>query len=187
MSKPSRLITREMIADLKAGDEQALKAIFEQLQPGVYRFLWLKLNSVEIAEDLVQETFLRLWQTRTRLHLEGSLEAFVYRIAANLARDEARKREPRGENERLAEVFPANESAESLAETNQLKTIIESIVAKLAEAPRTAFVLSRYQGLSHKEIAEVMDISVKTVEKHVGRALLEIKKGLKRFGIKPLG
>ncbi len=177
-------ITEKDVAALRAGDTAALERIFIALQPRVFRFLWVRTRSLEMSEDLVQETFLRLWDGRDRLRPTDRLETYVFRTASNLLTDTLR-RDERHRELQAANVKPevsATTSSDS-AESKRLAQIVDHIVATLPDASRTAFALSRYEELTHKEIAEVMDISVKTVEKHISKALQVLKTELEKFDV----
>jgi len=177
-------ITDEHIAALRNGDRETLRWLFVQFQPRLYRFLWLKTKSVEASEDIVQETFLKLWTGRKELKSGTNLEIFLFRIASNLATDLLRKDERHRELEAgHSPPDDALQESEGVAEYNQLLEIIDKIVSNLPEAQRSAFLLSRYENLSHKEIAEVMNISIKTVEKHISKALQALKNKLEAFDI----
>lgn len=183
MAESSVQITKKHIQALRAGDQNVLHWIFTTLQPRIYRFFYFKLNSVEIAEDLVQETFLRLWEARTRLKTDTNLETYIFRIATNLATDQLRRMERNMEVQTEKELAAPGLDSGGDAELAQLQKIISKIVLSLPDGSRTAFILSRQENLSHKQIAEIMDISVKTVEKHIGRALQILKERLEKFDI----
>lgn len=185
MPKPKLELSSEQLAALQAGDTAVFKLLFEEFQPRLYRFLWLKLRAVEQAEDLVQESFLRFWKTRSQLRPGGNIEIYLFRIASNLATDVLRK--PKRENHRLdleVESLRAAPAADQVVESKQLADIIAAQVASLPERPRTAFILSRYENLSHAEIAKIMGISVKTVEKHIGKALRLLREKLVELGVR---
>lgn len=166
---------------LHNGDRQVFKLIFEAFQPRLYRFLYLKVRNTAQAEDLVQETFFRFWQARTQLRSESGLEVYLFRIAANLTTDFFRRAKlPTTPLATEALTLPSPQTAESSHEYEQLAQTIAAVVASLPEGPRTAFSLSRYEGLSYAEIAEVMGLSVKTVEKHLGKALHVLRERLGR-------
>jgi RNA polymerase sigma-70 factor (ECF subfamily) len=170
------------------GDEEVFRELFHEFQPRLYRFLWLRLKSVEAAEDLAQECFLRLWNARTRLQLGGRLDIYLFRIASNLATDYHRSAKHRHDTLTEDNSPPISDSSENAAEYNQLAAIVDKTISQLPPAPRTAFILSRYENLSHKEIAEIMGISFKTVEKHVGKALKVLKDALfklDKFNLSP--
>jgi RNA polymerase sigma-70 factor (ECF subfamily) len=172
-------LTPEQIQALRGGDREVFRRLYFEFQPRLYRFLWLKLRSVERAEDLAQETFLRLWETRERLRADGNLEIYLFRIAGNLATDALRAQQRRPPTTPL-ETTPLFDSrtAEGAIEYQELARRIEALVSQLPEGPKTAFLLSRYEELSHAEIGAIMGLSVKTVEKHIGKALQTLRAGL---------
>ncbi|KAA0229807.1 RNA polymerase sigma-70 factor [candidate division KSB1 bacterium] len=185
MPKPKLELSSEQLAALQAGDTAVFKQLFEEFQPRLYRFLWLKLRMVEQEEDLVQETFLRFWNARSQLRPGGNIEIYLFRIASNLATDVLRR--PKRENNRLeleTQSHPAALAADQAIESEQLADMISEFVTAMPEGPRTAFILSRYENLSHAEIAEIMGISVKTVEKHIGKALRLLREKLVELGVR---
>lgn len=183
MPSPKFTLTLEQLHALHAGDRQVFKLIFDEFQPRLYRFLWLKLRHVQHAEDLVQETFFRLWKARGQLRTETRLEIYLFRIAANLATDFFRRAHPPSTTlEAVALTLPAPNALEITLEHQQLVHAVAEILATLPDGPRTAFALSRYEDLTYAEIAEVMGLSIKTVEKHLGKALLLVREGLKERG-----
>lgn len=183
MPSPKFTLTPEQLHALHAGDRRVFKTIFDEFQPRLYRFLWLKLRDVQHAEDLVQETFFRLWKARDHLRAETSLEIYLFRIAANLTTDFFRRAKLNTASlESVALTLPAPNTLETTMAHEQLAHAVAEILATLPDGPRTAFVLSRYENLSYAEIAEVMDLSLKTVEKHLGNALLRLRQQLRQMG-----
>lgn len=177
-------LNKDQIEALRQGDLELLHEIFVELQPRIHRFVWLRSRSEQLAEDVVQETFLRFWDSRTKLKTGTNIETFLFRIASNLTTDQLRKNERHNElNLENACAVTASASTDEIAEYNQLVEIIDSIISSLPDAPRTAFTLSRYEALQHKEIAEVMGISIKTVEKHISKALQTLRDELQQFDI----
>lgn len=183
MKNPAYKFSRQDINLLRAGNEAAFEALFMAYQPRLFRFIWLRLHSIEAAEDLVQETFFRLWKTRDRLKPYKNLEIYLFRIASNLTIDYMRKvrRKP------LVLEAPDTLSSASTPETtffaNQTSELITRTTMKLPERQRDAFVLSRFEGFSHAQIAKIMGISTKTVEKHIGSALKTLRRELQSSGI----
>ena len=183
MSPTKLKLSSQQLQALNSGDESVFKLLFLNYQPRLYRFFWLKIRSVELAEDLVQETFLRIWKTKNRIKNDDNLDIYIFRIASNLSIDVFRKKQ------RTKEFVPIdydqlldNDQTEDLAQANQLSQFIDKILTKLPENPRTSFLLSRNEGFSHVQIAEIMNISVKTVEKHIGKALNILRKELRKLG-----
>lgn len=186
MPRKTFQLTAEQVQALRAGDKQVFRQLFLEFQPRLYRFLWLKLRSVELAEDLVQETFLRLWQTRQRLQADRHIEIYLFRIASNLAIDTLRqqKRRPlRAALENAPLLDP--QTSEGAAEYHELTHLIDGVIANLPDGPKTAFILHRYEGLSHAEISAILGISVKTVEKHISKALRVLREALTKLDLLP--
>jgi len=179
-------LTPEQIQALRDGDKEIFRRLYFEFQPRLHRFLWLKLRSVERAEDLAQETFLRLWEKREQLRADGNLEIYLFRIASNLATDavRARKRRPSTTPLEATPLFDSR-TTESAIEYQELARRIEAIVSQLPEGSKTAFLLSRYEELSHAEIGAIMGLSVKTVEKHIGKALQALRAGLGKLELLP--
>jgi len=171
-------ITAEDIKALRSGDRSVFRKLFQGYQPRLYRFLWLKLRSVEIAEDLIQETFVRLWQNRGTLDPEKNLDIYLFRIATNLVIDFFRSNAAKTHQLKNPTAIDARQKTDSAAEFHQLRESVDNALSRLPDGPRTAFILSRYEELTHEEIAEVMGISIKTVEKHIGRALQVVREHL---------
>ncbi len=158
---------------LKASDGDAFEEVFRLFRDDLVRYVRSIVGDDPIAHDLVQDVFLSLWGLRTTLEPSGSLKNYLYRMARNRAlrhhRDErlhARKRDEwRNENGANKDVPQARMDAGAL--DHRIKSWIE----ELPDRQREAFVLSRFHELSHKEIAALMEISPRTVNNHIMRAL----------------
>jgi len=182
MTQPAKsTLTTEDVEALRAGDKTVFKKIFQEYQPRLYRFLWLKLRSVDLAEDLIQETFVRLWENRQGVKPEKNFDVYLFRIAANLVVDFLRANKAKTHHIKNPDAVNAPHKTDSAAEFHQLREIVDEALSRLPEGPRTAFVLSRYEELSHKEVAEVMGISIRTVEKHIGQALQTLREHLQNL------
>lgn len=183
MPSPKFTLSSSQLQAFHAGDQRIFKIIFDEFQPRLYRFLWLKVRNIQQAEDLVQETFLRFWKARGQLRDESRVEVYLFRIAANLAADFFRQRTP-SHAPLAAEtgLWHALQTDESVHELEQLSQAVAAIVATLPEGPATAFLLSRYEDMTYERIAEVMGLSIKTVEKHIGKALRILREKLQGMG-----
>jgi RNA polymerase sigma-70 factor (ECF subfamily) len=161
---------------------EAFRTLFERYQPVVFRQVLFQTRHVDLAHDIVQETFVRIWEHRTTLKPHLSFLAFALRISRNLVRDAARHRAVR---ERLQNAIPApslsegDDPAEALQATTLEERLIEVINGELAEKCRRIFLLSRFEGMSNREIAELLGLSVRTVEHQINRALKVLRKQLK--------
>lgn len=182
MTQPTKsTLTTEDVEALRAGDKAVFKKIFQEYQPRLYRFLWVKLRSVDLAEDLIQESFVRLWENRETINPEKNFEIYLFRIAANLVIDFLRANKTQAHRLKNPDFVDARHKTDSATEFHQLRKIVDEVLSRLPEGPRTAFILSRYEELSHKEVGEVMGISTRTVEKHIGQALQTLREHLQNL------
>ncbi len=137
----------------------------------------------DITKDIVQEVFLKYWKKIHELHINESPEAYLYRACINQALNYLKEKERRENREQsyannLSDNYntrPDTEMVYSETEKNIQKTIDQ-----LPPACRNAFLLSRYEQKSYKEIATLLDISVNTVEKHIGKALRILKETIQK-------
>ncbi len=186
---------RDMLA-FQAGDEQAFHRIFEHYRRPIlnylYRFFWNRA----IAEELTQEVFLRICRAAKTYEPRTAFRNWLYQIATNVARNEARKHEYSIRKEPLAGPSPLGENgwreglhADHRADTperealaRQLEEKIQGVLLRLPEKQRTAMLLCRHHGFAYKEIAQVMQLrpgavkslihrATETMRKHLGRSL----------------
>jgi RNA polymerase sigma factor (sigma-70 family) len=152
---------------------------FEQYHAGLHRFLMRRLRSTQNAQDLAQETYLRLLRMDNH-ELVRKPQAYVYRIASNLVYEFIlrERNEPVAFDsealERAAESASAPATAdacEALSASQQL----ESLLGELPPLYRAVFVLRKRDGMSYSEIARSLDISVHTVKKYLARAVAQCR------------
>ncbi len=168
----------ELVRRLRASDESALEIVIVAFWQRLVRFVEGILGREGGGEDVVQEAFIRLWMRRTELRIEGSFRALLYTLARNAAIDELR----RG-GRRMAlntKVDPPSPQPSPLAalEESELREVAEAAIASLPPRRREVFRLARMEGLSYKEIAEVMGLSPQTVANQMSRALTALHEAL---------
>ena len=167
-------------------DRAALSALFDATYAPLVHYahsLTRELGAVP-AEDVVQEAFIRLWKHRKMLDPERSLKALLYTTVRHRAFNRLRDTDNRQTLlETMSDDRPAGappDPADS-ADAELLGSRLRAWIAELPERRREAFRLSRFGQLSYKEIAEVMDVSVRTVENHVRLALQQLRDKLRAF------
>jgi RNA polymerase sigma-70 factor (ECF subfamily) len=170
---------RELLARIRRGDEQAFDVLFRQFYGPLVGLAESLLGSRAIAEEVVQDVMLEVWRRRESMQLEETWRAYLFRAARNRSLNELRHQrvEQRGEPwARGAESVDA--SALRGLVNAELDAAVAQAVSGLAEPVRDVFTLSRTNGLKYAEIAQVLGISVKTVEARMGRALKELRERL---------
>ncbi|MEX1274905.1 MAG: RNA polymerase sigma-70 factor, partial [Bacteroidota bacterium] len=175
---------RQLLERLRDSDQEAFRLLFEKYQPVLFRFVLQSLHEADDAHDVVQETFVRVWDRRASVKPDLPLLALLFRVSRNLVRDRAKHREVR---KRLEPDVPSSlhTSAEDPEETlyaGVLEERINEIVrTKLPVKCREVFLLSRMEGMSNAEISKRLGITVKTVENQITRGLNILRRELRGY------
>lgn len=165
---------------VSAGDRAAFDVVYSRHQARIYAYLWRIVADDALAADLRQETFIRLWQARAEWQADGSVTGFLIRVARNLAVDANRRYRVRAglREEMILELHGAIPPPDVDLDRRERADRIQEAIAALPDRPREVFTLKRDVGLSYQEIAELLEISPKTVEVHMGRALRLLREAL---------
>lgn len=173
---------RAVILGLQSGDPAILDLLLDRFWTPLITYTASLLQSWDDAEDVVQETFVRLWERREEWGVRGSLRALLFQIARNLALDETRRRHRHLELLKGRDVLPRRGTTPAAEfEGSLLQTAYEAAVAALPERRREVFLLSRHHGLSYQQVAVVMEISPQTVANQMSAALAELRCALEPF------
>lgn len=157
---------------LAASDPHAFEAVFRATHGALVRYATTYTRDAVAAHDLVQDAFVRIWERRTTLDPNRSLKALLYRTVRNLALNRVRDRQTR--RDLLTDYDPdvyREPTPDAHAEGRELRRHLDAWIAELPERQREALTLSRFDGLSHDEIADVMEVSPRTVNNHLVKAL----------------
>jgi RNA polymerase sigma-70 factor (ECF subfamily) len=170
---------RDLQQRIRAGDESAFDAVFRAHYPRLVRMAESIVGERAPAEEIAQEVMLELWRRRESLQVEQSFGAYLIRSTRNRALNHIRHQRIVA-RELAAAKFEAPESPGTDADMLgvELEKVVREAIAALPERCREVFELSRVQGMRYVEIASVLDISVKTVEKRMGQALSELREHL---------
>ena len=171
---------------LRASDAQALEQLFDAFYGPLCRYARSLLSHPAAAPDIVQEVFVKVWEMRDALDPSRSVRALLYRMTRNRAYNHQRDRSVRQANHRtLPDDTAATPSALDLPDeayaSDQLADRLEEWIDRLPDRQREALQLSRYEGLSHDEVAEVMEISPRTVNNHLVRALNTLRDRIRDY------
>jgi len=162
---------REILNRLRAGAQDAFDAIFRSYYPQLVGVAESMLRERESAEDVVQDVMVELWRRRDSLVLETSLRAYLFRAVRNRALNHIRHQRiaPRAEPDAALHIAVPAADREMLA--GEMQAALKEAVKGLPPRCREIFEMSRVHGLKYAEIAQSMDISVKTVEAQMGKAI----------------
>ncbi len=171
---------QQLLARLQNDDKRALEILFKTYYTPLLRFAKNILKNEEQAEDIVQEVFLKIWDKRNDIKITTSFKAYLYMAVRNFCFNTLKTNERKhwlNDDLENDQQFSVNEIDAAL-EAKQLNQKINQIINLLPENCRITFQLSRFENMSYKEIAESMDVSVKTVENQIGKALSILRKSL---------
>lgn len=162
-------------------DEEAFRILFYDFFAPLCVFAHRYLEEMETCEDIVQETFYRIWKNRKELDIQTSARNFLITSVRNACLDLIRKQEieKRWIEKRLEE--DTEEEYEDLYTTQELESLLNQALDKLPEQIASTFRMNRFDGKTYVEIAEEKQISVKTVEAYMTRALKFLRIELKDY------
>ena len=173
----------QLLALLKTSDETAFTQIYKRYWDKLFFIAGTKLRDLKIAEELVQDVFLDLWNRREGINITGELKAYLavamkYKVInaqAKIKRSVAYE-EYAGKNQPII-----SNNTEQWLSFEELKSQLEKLVSNLPERCQLTYRLSREEGLSHKEISNKLNISEKAVESNISRALQSLRTSLARL------
>lgn len=165
--------------ELRAGSQEAFDAIFRAHYARLVATAQAVVGERAVAEELAQDVMLELWRRRATLVLESTLAAYLHRSARNRALNHVRhERVTRRAEPELSAAAGAPASPDHGVRQEEIDGAVRAAIAALPARCREVFELSRVQGLRYAEIASVMDISVKTVEAQMAKALRVLRERL---------
>lgn len=168
-SEYDKLNNSELTAAIKAGNKNAFKNLYYKYFDQLYSFAWYRTYSEEASRDFIQELFTIVWTNRKKLDPKKSIKAYLYKVLGNLIIDASRLHA--SQNVPLENVETT--STENDIELNiDIQNAINSLPAKLKEV----YLLSRLDGFKYSEIAEILGISLKAVEKRLTNAFSKLRK-----------
>lgn len=180
MSSEISLKERELIQRLNNNDELALASIYNEYWEIMYLGAYNLVKNKQVSEDIVQDVFVNIWKKRGDLEIKVSLGSYLYTSTIYKTYDYFRKNKSairvdllENFNERVQ-----NSNPETKLMDKELQDYLEAVINELPEKCRVVYNLSRNEQLSHKEIAVKLNISTRTVEGHITKALKVLRKSL---------
>jgi RNA polymerase sigma-70 factor, ECF subfamily len=187
----------DLIALARTGSEKAYRELLDRYQRPVFSLVYRMVRDRELAEDLAQETFVKVFNHLDRFNPKYKFSSWIFKIASNLAIDTLRKREPvtvsldGSRNAQTADEVEAtritveakDENPEEFLEAKELGQEIERAIGLLRPDYRTAILLRHVEGRSYEEIAEVMAVPLGTVKTFIHRARAELRETLAHLRI----
>ena len=181
MKLSSDNITQELLTRLKNGDILAFDQIYEMYSHKLFSFVFKILKNEAEVDDIVQEVFVKIWESRDKLKDYKLLNAYIFTIAYNNSIDLIRKRIS---NNKYLELLKYSASINftptiiSQIEFNELSSKVEKLIAQIPDRQKQVYLLHREEGMTYPQIAEQMGISQNTVENHMAKALKYLRQNV---------
>ncbi len=168
----------KLVDKLRKGDRVAFYNIYERYCKRLYGFVFRYIKVEVDAEEIVQEVFIKIWESRNKIDAHASFESFLFTIAYNSTISLLRKRANEQKYlEHLKSILQIQKAPDLIDEIqfNELNEKVKTLLNELTPRQKEIFQLSRVDGLTHNEIAQKLNISLNTVKKHMANALSFLK------------
>ena len=175
---------QKLLSRLKKSDKNSLRDLFTKYHQSLFNFVLYRVKDEVIADDIVQDTFLRVWKHRNSIKPNQSFFSYIAKISNNLCMDYFRHENVKlRHQEHIPQLTQSGADNPAIQyESKILEDKIHNIVNNsLPEKCREIFILSRVNGLANQDIAELLDVSRRTVENQLYRALKVLRSKLKDY------
>ena len=178
-------IDADIISRCKAGDKTAFRSVVQNCQGMVYSLSLKMLADVEEAKDVVQDTFIKVWQNMGSYDVRYSFNTWVYTIASRLCLDRLRKVRPIGPDqadERIFETVADDSDPERQLESSEWVSVIKVLADELSGKQRLVFTLSQLEGLETARIMEITGLDADQIKSNLYAAKKNIRERLIKMG-----
>jgi RNA polymerase sigma-70 factor (ECF subfamily) len=175
-------IESEWTRDIKAGNQKAFEMLFNFYCQRLINFTRRYVADIQIAENIVQDVFVRVWHHRMNLDPSRLIKSYLFKAVKNEALKEMRHKDVEARSQKkLKDLIVPDIDPEKELTAEETNKEIHQAINELPDKCREIFKMNRFDGLKYAEIAEILNISEKTVETQMGRALKKL-----RIRLKPL-
>lgn len=168
---------------LKEGSESAFEMLFRTYYRPLCQYAYSFLNDRDEAEEVVQSAFINIWDKRAQVEIQSSVKAYLYRVVRNSCLNVIKHEKVKQQHvaHEMVHAEAVHEGVSQSVISSELEERIAIAMKALPEQCRLVFQLSRFEELKYAEIAEQLNISVKTVENQIGKALKIMREQLKDY------
>lgn len=168
---------------IKSGDEKALEMLFKEYYQPLCRYANSYLEDPDDAEEVVQNCFIKLWEKRENINIQSSVKSYLYQIIRNACLNEIKHQQVKKNYGDMVSQ-QGEQHSEASDQTTLRGELEEKIAAALQSLPqqcRLIFTMSRFEELKYQEIADQLNLSIKTVENQMGKALKLMRAQLQEY------
>jgi RNA polymerase sigma-70 factor, ECF subfamily len=170
--------SKRIAQKIRMGDTKSFKFFYDTHHRQLYRFLIQRKVREEVAQDLIQQAFIWIWEHRSEIDPDKSLKAYLFKIGYTRMLNQVRDNKKNTDLDVYELDVQTSSQADSDLINSELKQKIDVAIAEMPEKRRAVFEMCYLQELSYKQVAEILDTSVKTVENHMGLALKFLREEL---------
>lgn len=184
MKHPHQNQDEHLLLHLQQTDEtRFIEVLFKTHYARLCKLVFRVVNDRDVAEDIVQDVFMKVWSNRAQLQINTSFSAYLTRAAMNGALNflEKDRRSVRLEPEEMLNLQPASNTLQEYLDFKEVEEKVRAAIDALPPACKTIFVLSRYEEMTYAEIADSLNLSLKTVENQMGKSLKLLREYLKVY------
>lgn len=156
---------------------ESLKALFEEYFEAIRSYIFYRCGDPAVAEDIAQQTFLSLWEKQSRI-IPGKEKALLFKMAGDAFIDYYRRKKLEADFSKGFRERQNNPTPEQILEAGEIEDRYKEALSKMSELSRIVFMMSRNEELKNREIADRLNISIKTVEKRMSLALKVLREEL---------
>ncbi|WP_339608446.1 RNA polymerase sigma-70 factor [uncultured Roseivirga sp.] len=164
----------KLATELKKGSIKALAQFFDENYIKVYNFCFSFLRSKEEAEEVTQDVFIKIWKSREQINVELSLNGLLFKVAKNLTLNRIRDIKKFSDMYEISSTMQTGNTTMEEVLYREMELTLKKGIDDLPDRRKMIFELSRFEGLSNKEIGERMNISVNTVEGQIRKAIKQL-------------
>jgi RNA polymerase sigma-70 factor (ECF subfamily) len=168
----------DQIRRIRSGDDRAYEGLFYAHAPALIRFAWRFVRNTQISENIVQDVFVKIWRHRDRLDPTLNIKAYLYKAVKNQALQHLRHLKIENRQDDVPEFESPARTPEDALRVKEIGEALDRAIAELPPHRRLIFTLSKFDHFTYAEIAEIQNISIKTVETQMGRALKFLRQRL---------
>lgn len=161
-------------------EESVYNKIYNEHGSAIWRFIYFKCGNSAQADDLVQDAFIKLFQNCAKVTPEKA-KSYLYTVANNAFLNEIAHSKVVLKHKNQVTSHTNKETPQYLLEEKEFSEKLQKAIADLTESQRTAFLMNRIEGKKYKEIAVILNISVKAVEKRISKALVSLRKNIENI------
>ena len=173
---------KEVIHQFRSGNEDAFEQIFHAYYKALVHYAKTILKDMDDSEDIVQQVFVSVWEKRLKIEIHPSLRALLYKSVHNACLNKIKQQQVRsGYAKEVIQLHNEQGITQDSIQQKELQHKIEAAMDMMPEQCAKIFKMSRFEQMKYQEIAEALNLSVKTIENQMGKALKIMREQLKEY------